>query len=116
MVTEPPVKTVTEAGNGATATRAATEAAATMAHEFVDRVAKVASESEERIRKTANNAEAVLQQSLSGARTKLSSTGDSVTDFVQQHPFAALGIAFGTGVLLSYLTRGNRAARHDDTA
>jgi ElaB/YqjD/DUF883 family membrane-anchored ribosome-binding protein len=39
--------------------------------------------------------------------------GDSVSDFVQQHPFAALGIAFGTGVLLSYLTRGRAA--HVDT-
>lgn len=115
MATEVPVNSGIESGNGAAATHATTEAAAKMAHEFVDRVAKVARESEDRIRKTANSAESSMQQSLNTARTKLSTTGDSVTDFVQQHPFAALGIAFGTGVLLSYLTRGNRAARHDDT-
>jgi ElaB/YqjD/DUF883 family membrane-anchored ribosome-binding protein len=91
--------------------RTTTDAAAKMAHDLVDRVARVARESEERIRQTASSAESSLQQTLSSARVKAGEAGDSVTDFVRQHPFAALGIAFGTGVLLSYLTRSR--ARHD---
>lgn len=91
-----------------------TDAAAQMAHEFVDRVAEVARDSEERIRQSASKAESSLQQTLQTARVKASSTGDSLTDFVQQHPMAALGIAFGAGVLLSYITR-SKASHYDGT-
>lgn len=65
----------------------------------------------------------VARNKLDAARSKLDvakNKGDamktSVTGFIQEHPFAALGIAFGTGVLLSYLTRGGRSVRveHDD--
>jgi ElaB/YqjD/DUF883 family membrane-anchored ribosome-binding protein len=89
-----------------------TDAAAKLAHDLVDRVAKVARDSEERIRQTADSAESSLQKTLSTARAKTSEAGDSLSDFVREHPFAALGIAFGTGVLLSYLTRGR--AHYDD--
>jgi ElaB/YqjD/DUF883 family membrane-anchored ribosome-binding protein len=112
MATDTAVNDTTEQAPGAQTT---TDAAAKMAHEFVDRVARVARESEDRIRQTANSAESSLQQTLNAARNKTSEAGDSVSDFVRQHPFAALGIAFGTGVLLSYLTRGSKAVRHDDT-
>lgn len=99
----------TEKSNGEAAAHATaqstTDAAAKMAHEFVDRVARVARESEERIRKTASTAESSLEQTLASARGKATETGDSVTDFMRQHPMASLGIAFGTGVLLSYLLR-----------
>ena len=117
--------------------QAGTEAAARIAHDFVDRVAKIAGQSEEKLRKVSTNAETSVKHSLDTARNKLEVTRDklsdvardqldvarnkgdemktSVTGFVQQHPFAALGIAFGTGVLLSYLTRGSRArVEHDD--
>lgn len=90
-----------------------TDAAAKLAHDLIDRVAKVARDSEERIRQTTDSAESSLQKTLSSARAKTSEAGDSVSDFVRQHPFAALGIAFGTGVLLSYLTRSR--VRYDDT-
>lgn len=91
--------------NGEAAVHATTDAAARMAHEFVDRVARVARESEERIRKTASTAESSLEQSLATARGKATETGDSVVDFTRQHPLASLGIAFGAGVLLSYMLR-----------
>ncbi|MDB6061186.1 MAG: hypothetical protein JWM78_1289 [Verrucomicrobiaceae bacterium] len=93
-----------------------TDAAAKIAHELIDRVARVARESEERIRQTASSAESSLQQTLSTARIKSSAAGDSVTDFVRQHPLAALSIAFGSGVLLSYLTRSNGRADRNDHA
>lgn len=104
---------------------AGTEAAARMAHELVDRVAKIAAPSEEKLRNVSATAGTSVKQSLDVARDKLDIArhkGDevktSVTDFIQQHPFAALGIAFGTGVLLSYLTRdsrGGRVERDDDS-
>ena len=92
--------------NGAAAnSHAATEAAARIAHDFVDRVAKLAEESEERIRKATANAEHTLKDSLDIARTKSLAAKESVGDLVQRHPWAAVGIAFGIGVLLSTLTR-----------
>jgi ElaB/YqjD/DUF883 family membrane-anchored ribosome-binding protein len=119
-------------GNGATNPlsaesnpHAGTEAATRMAHDFIDRVAKVAGQSEEKLRKVGASAETSVKQSLDVARDKLDVArhkGDevktSVTGFIQQHPFAALGIAFGTGVLLSYLTRSSRGRveQDDDSA
>jgi ElaB/YqjD/DUF883 family membrane-anchored ribosome-binding protein len=94
-----------EKSNGEATVHTTTDAAAKMAHEFVDRVARVARESEERIRQTANTAESSLEKTLAKARGKASETGDSVVDFTRQHPLASLGIAFGAGVLLSYILR-----------
>lgn len=109
--------------------QAGTEAAARIAHDFVDRVAKIAGQSEEKLRKVSANAEDSMKHSLESARgkldvarTNLNTRGEamktSVTGFVHEHPFAALGIAFGTGVLLSYLTRGSRGrvGHNDDSA
>ncbi|HET8711024.1 MAG TPA: hypothetical protein VFM32_06600 [Spongiibacteraceae bacterium] len=116
----------TSGGNGAASnSQATTEAAARIAHDIVDRVAKVAGQSEEKLRAAGANAETSVKQSLETARgkldvartnlnTKSSEVKTSVTGFIQEHPFAALGIAFGTGVLLSYLTRGSRRVERDD--
>jgi len=86
-----------------------------VAHDFIDRVAGVAQHSEERIRQASEHAEESLKQSLDTARNKTAMAKTTVGDFVQQHPFAALGIAFGVGVLLSYVTKGSRADRDDST-
>jgi ElaB/YqjD/DUF883 family membrane-anchored ribosome-binding protein len=91
---------------GATANlHAGTEAAARIAHEFVDRVAVLAEQSEERIRNAALNAEQSLRESLTTARTKGTAARESVGDLVQRHPWAAVGIAFGVGVLIATLAR-----------
>jgi len=84
---------------------AGTDAAARMAHEFVDRVALLAEQSEERIRNAALNAEETLRESLTTARTKGVAAKESVGDLVQRHPWAAVGIAFGVGVLIATLAR-----------
>jgi ElaB/YqjD/DUF883 family membrane-anchored ribosome-binding protein len=92
--------------NGAVASsHAATEAAARLAHDFVDRVAKLAEESEVRIRNATLNAEHSLKESIDTARTRGLAAKESVGDLVQRHPWAAVGIAFGVGVLLSTLAR-----------
>lgn len=94
---------------GATATHPGTDAAARMAHEFVDRVAQLAEQSEERIRNAALSAEQNLRESLTTARTKGVAAKESVGDLVQRHPWAAVGIAFGVGVLIATLaSRGDR--------
>lgn len=102
----------TEPGILANDVHTTTDAAVKLAHDLVDRVARVARDSEDRIRKTASNAESSLNQTLSTARVKAGEANESLTGFVREHPFAALGIAFGTGVLLSYLTRGR--SHYDD--
>lgn len=89
----------------AASSHAGTDAAARMAHDFVDRVAKLAEESEQRIRKATANAEQTLKESLDTARHKSLAAKESVGDLVQRHPWAAVGIAFGVGVLLATLTR-----------
>lgn len=94
---------------------AGTDSAARIAHDFIDRVAGIAQQSEERIRQAGETAEESLKQSLDIARNKSATVQASVTGFVQQHPLAALGIAFGAGVLLSYLTKGSRATYDDST-
>lgn len=92
--------------NGAAANpHAGTDVAARMAHEFVDRVALLAEQSEERIRSAALNAEQSLRESLTTARTKGTAARESVGDLVQRHPWAAVGIAFGVGVLIATLAR-----------
>jgi ElaB/YqjD/DUF883 family membrane-anchored ribosome-binding protein len=92
--------------NGVVASsHAATEAAARLAHDFVDRVAKLAEESEVRIRNATLNAEHSLKESLDTARTRSLAAKESVGDLVQRHPWAAVGIAFGAGVLLATLAR-----------
>jgi ElaB/YqjD/DUF883 family membrane-anchored ribosome-binding protein len=92
--------------NGAsTNPHAGTDVAARMAHEFVDRVALLAEQSEERIRSAALNAEQSLRESLTTARTKSTAARESVGDLVQRHPWAAVGIAFGVGVLIATLAR-----------
>lgn len=117
-------------GNGAAISatgnpHAGTEAAARIAHDFVDRVAQIAGQSEEKLRSASASAETTVKQSLETAREKLDvartnlntkggEVKTSVTGFIQEHPFAALGIAFGTGVLLSYFTRGSRRVERDD--
>lgn len=109
--------TETAIGTNGAAHRAhsGTDTAARIAHDFIDRVAGVAQQSEERIRQAGETAEASLKQSLDFARNKSTTVQASLTGFVQQHPLAALGIAFGAGVLLSYLTKGSRADHDDNT-
>lgn len=90
-------------------THPGTDAAARMAHDFVDRVAQLAEQSEERIRSAALNAEQNLRETLTTARVKGTAARESVGDLVQRHPWAAVGIAFGVGVLIATLARNDRA-------
>jgi len=115
MNTDNPKSPTTAIKNSETSTNGAalrahsgTDTAARLAHDFIDKVADVAQQSESKIRDASIHAEESLKQSLDTARNKTAEVKTSVGDFVQQHPFAALGIAFGVGVLLSYVAKGSR--------
>jgi len=82
-----------------------TEQVAQKAHEAVDRIAAQVERAEERIRTATSGAEETLKQSREKAKVRASEVGDEVTSFVQQHPVASLGIAFGAGLLVAALLR-----------
>lgn len=84
----------------------ATEQVALKAHEAVDRIAAQVERAEERIRTAAGQAEVTLKESRSKVEQRASEVSGEVSSYVQQHPVAALGIAFGAGVLVAALLRG----------
>ncbi len=84
----------------------ATEQVAQKAHEAVDRIAAQVERAEERIRTAASQAEGTLKESRDKAKVRANEVTDEVTSYMQQHPIAALGIAFGAGVLVAALLRG----------
>lgn len=83
-----------------------TEQVAQKAHEAIDRIAAQVERAEERIRAAAVNAEETLKQSRDKAKVRAGEVTDEVTSYMQQHPVAALGIAFGAGLLVAALLRG----------
>ncbi len=83
-----------------------TEQVAQKAHEAIDRIAAQVERAEERIRAATDNAEERLKQSREKARQRADEVGEQIGDYVQQHPVAALGIAFGAGLLVAALLRG----------
>lgn len=75
------------------------------AHDAVDRFGEQAARTEERLRDAADD----IQRRSSAARERAEGLGDDVSvrtrSYVQEHPLASLGVAFGVGVLLSALMR-----------
>lgn len=86
-----------------TSGHAGTDAAAHLAHDFIDAAAKHLKQPEEKLRETARNAEQTLKSSLSAARTRGKSAGYRTRSIVQQHPLAAVGLALGLGVIIALL-------------
>jgi ElaB/YqjD/DUF883 family membrane-anchored ribosome-binding protein len=83
-----------------------TEQVAQKAHEAIDRIAAQVERAEERIRAAAVSAEETLKQSRDKAKVRVGEVTDEVASYMQQHPVAALGIAFGAGLLVAALLRG----------
>ncbi len=82
-----------------------TEQVALKAHEAVDRIAAQVERAEERIRAATGRAEEKLKVSRDKVEQRAGEVGDEVTSYVQQHPLAAIGIAFGAGLLVAALLR-----------
>jgi len=62
-------------------------------------LAATGSENAERLKEIRDRAEVALQ----GARARLEGAGEAVEDRVRKHPFAALGIAAGVGLIVGIL-------------
>lgn len=74
-------------------------------HAAIDRLNVHANSAEERIQQATQNMEQLLKQSKQTAADKADEVSGSVKQYVDQHPLASLGMAFGAGVLLAVLLR-----------
>lgn len=82
------------ARKAASSTHETTDNLAQKAHEAVDAAAKSAAQAEERVRESTQN-----------ARERSGDLLDSVSDYVQDNPLTALGLAFAAGTIISAMTR-----------
>lgn len=82
-----------------------TEHVAQVIHDAIDRFAVHAAEAEQRVRDAAADAEDKLRVSRDAARAKTDEAASAVEGYVEHHPWTALGIAFGVGMILSSLLR-----------
>jgi len=82
-----------------------TEKAAAAAHDTVDRVAERAERS---VREGVDAAEERMRESAERMQAQGADALARFRDFVDEHPVAALGIAFGAGVIVSSWLRGRR--------
>lgn len=95
-------RSATEKGNGDTAQ---TDRAAAAAHDAIDRIASAAADAETRIRKASDEAQREMRRRSGAAREQGEQTVESVRGYVNDHPLAALGIAFGAGIIAASLLR-----------
>jgi ElaB/YqjD/DUF883 family membrane-anchored ribosome-binding protein len=82
-----------------------TERVAQMIHEAIDRLAVHAAEAEQRIGDAAADAQSKVRETKRTAKAKGSEAVTVTENYVDQHPWAALGIAFGAGIIISSLLR-----------
>lgn len=82
-----------------------TEHVAQVIHDAIDRFAVHAAEAEQRVRDAAADAQDRIRSSKDAARAKTDEAASAVETYVDHHPWTALGIAFGAGVILSSLLR-----------
>ncbi|MGD2073877.1 MAG: hypothetical protein PVI91_11400 [Gammaproteobacteria bacterium] len=74
-------------------------------HEAVDRFAQHAAQAEQRIRDAAAEAQHKVETSKRSARAKGEEAASAVEEYIDKHPWASLGIAFGAGIIVSSLLR-----------
>lgn len=82
-----------------------TERVARKIHEAIDRFAEHAADAEQRVRDAASEAEARLQSGKQTAKVKGTQAAAATENYIDEHPWAALGIAFGAGIVISSLLR-----------
>jgi ElaB/YqjD/DUF883 family membrane-anchored ribosome-binding protein len=81
------------------------ERVAQVIHEAVDRFAQHAAQAEQRIRDAAADAQDKVESTKRTARLKGEEAASAVEEYVDNHPWASLGIAFGAGIIISSLLR-----------
>ncbi len=80
-----------------------TEQAASAAHEAIDLAAEAAARAEERLREAAITGEQRLREKSAEARHTAERTLEQVRQYTRNNPFAAAGIAFAAGIIVSRL-------------
>jgi ElaB/YqjD/DUF883 family membrane-anchored ribosome-binding protein len=76
-------------------------------HEAIDRITVHASKAERRLQSASADMDDLLEQSRAEAGAGAGRLTGRVSDYVQEHPVASLGIAFGAGLLVAALLRRN---------
>jgi len=82
-----------------------TERAAAVAHEGIDRAASQATRAEQRIRDSSASVNTQLRGSARRATRQGSASLHRLETLVDEHPYTALGIAFGIGVAAALCLR-----------
>jgi ElaB/YqjD/DUF883 family membrane-anchored ribosome-binding protein len=85
--------------------RSESERVAEVVHEALDRFTTQAAEAEKRVREAADDAQQRLQSSKHRVREKGRETANVIEEYVDEHPWTSLGVAFGAGIILSSLLR-----------
>jgi ElaB/YqjD/DUF883 family membrane-anchored ribosome-binding protein len=74
-------------------------------HEAIDRITVHANVAEERILSATRNMEDSIKGSTQVAKAKADEVSGGVREYVNEHPIASLGIAFGAGLIIAALLR-----------
>jgi len=82
-----------------------THKAAEKAHEAVDNIEQLAEQMEERFRQLADDIKEQTRQSVDAAQQKSQQATRTADQYIHQHPYASLGIAFLAGVVVSSLLK-----------
>lgn len=82
-----------------------TDRVAASTHEAVDRASEPVGRAEERIRESAEHVAERAHKAADYGRHKRDELTQNVSSYVNEHPIASLGIAFGAGLLVSALLK-----------
>ena len=82
-----------------------TDKVAAAAHQAVDKMAESADQIEDRLRERAARAQVRARDTADRAQRMSEDVVTDVRDYVHEHPFASLGIAFAAGLVCSALLR-----------
>jgi ElaB/YqjD/DUF883 family membrane-anchored ribosome-binding protein len=74
-------------------------------HEALDRVAEQAGGAEQNMRESAAGMQERVRSTGRQVRAKGNEAANVVEDYVDDHPWAAVGLAFGAGIILSSMLR-----------
>lgn len=84
---------------------ATTDRLSERAHESVDHIAESAAKAEARIRQDAESAKDRVNGAGKNAKQRSEKALHAVSNYVEENPLTALGLAFAAGTLLSILRR-----------
>lgn len=85
-----------------------TERTVAAAHRSIDALAKHAYRSEQGLREAAASSVDKYSQQQEQLRSQLSSSLEKSRSYMREHPFAAAGMAFAAGIILTALCSGKR--------